>query len=284
MLTIADHTLEQWLREDLPYCDLTTHMLGLGDTPGRMIFKTREDIVVCGTEEAFRILQKSGSFPEPAFRRSGTRTTAGEQLLVATGTAESLHAAWKICANLLEHASGIATRTRRMVDTANAAAPAGRHISVAVTRKGFPGAKELAIKAVLAGGGFPHRLGLSETLLIFPQHRSFLPPDALAEKISELRSQACEKKLIVEACTADEARRWASLGADGVQFDKLTPALLAPLVTELRATYPRLLLLAAGGINQSNTAAYAATGVDVLVTSSLHYSEPADIGVTLSPA
>lgn len=285
MLAIPDDTLDRWIREDVPVLDLTTHTLALRGIPGRMTFSTREDIVVCGTEEVARILQKLGASAAPGFHPSGSALSAGDDLITATGPVEALHAAWKVCANILEHASGIATRTRRLVDIARTSAPPGRHVSVAVTRKGFPGTRELAIKAVLAGGGMPHRLGLSETLLVFGQHRAFLQPESVFEQqIPHFRALACEKKFIVEAHTAGEARRWARAGTDGIQFDKLPPGELAPIVAELRATRPGLLLLAAGGITLANAAAYAASGVDALVTSSLFYAAPADLGVTITPA
>ncbi|EIQ02167.1 putative molybdenum utilization protein ModD [Opitutaceae bacterium TAV1] len=311
MYHIPDDTLDRWLREDAPYLDLTTHTLGLGPEAARIAFHTRQPVVVCGTEEAARILAAAGGGGSLEFRvsslelyqaalsspelqtlnakldfalPSGATAAPGDLLLAATGPAGALHIAWKVCANILEHASGIATRTRQLVETARAAAPSGRHISVAATRKGFPGTRELAIKAVLAGGGVPHRLGLSETLLVFAQHRAFFPSDTVfASKIPELKARACEKKFIVEADTPEEARRWADAGADGVQFDKLPPPALAEAVAALRAAHPGLLILAAGGINAANAAAHAATGVDALVTSSMFSAPPADIRVTIQP-
>lgn len=283
MLTIPDNTLESWLREDVPFFDLTTHALGLGKSPGRIVFSAREDVVVCGTEEAVAILRKLGATCAPGFLRTGAAAHAGDVLLSAHGTAESLHAAWKVCVNILEHASGIAGAARGMVETARKASPAGRRVTVAATRKGFPGTRELATKAVLAGGAVPHRLGLSETLLVFPQHRSFLKPAAFREKIDGLRNDACGKKLIVETSSAEDALGLAELGIDGLQLDKIPPDALAPLAAALRQARPGLLLFAAGGITRTNVAAYAATGVDVLVTSSLYCAAPADIGASLSP-
>lgn len=69
-----------------------------------------------------------------------------------------------------------------------------------------------------------------------------------------------------------------------VQFDKASPAQLRQWCPVLRHRHPRLSLLAAGGVNGQNAADYAATGVDALVTSSLHHAPPADIGVQVVPA
>ena len=68
-----------------------------------------------------------------------------------------------------------------------------------------------------------------------------------------------------------------------VQFDKAAPQDLRAWCPPLRERHPRLHLLAAGGINAGNAADYAASGVDALVTSSLHYAPPADVGVSVEP-
>jgi molybdenum transport protein len=92
----------------------------------------------------------------------------------------------------------------------------------------------------------------------------------------------CEKKIVIEAADLDEAYRAAQAGADVVQFDKVPPEILTQIVPALRKAHPNVTILAAGGIHAGNAAAYAATGVNALVTSSLHYAKPADIGVKVS--
>lgn len=268
------------MREDAPYGDLTTATLGLRDQPGRILFRSRESLVLCGTEEVRRIFEKLG-VTTSRLRSSGESVPAGEWLLEAAGPVEALHLGWKLSVNILEHASGIATRTRQLVDLAKSVNP---KVEVVTTRKGFPGTRELAIKAVLAGGGKPHRLGLSETFLAFRQHRVFFADEAaFLAGIPEWKEQICEKKLIVEADSADEAFALAKSGVDGIQFDKIDPVELARAVEILRADRPDLLLIAAGGINRENVAAYAATGINALATSWAYFGKPSDIGVTMEP-
>ena len=76
-----------------------------------MVFTTREDTTLCCTEEAARVLQKCGATVTSCLP-SGTRLAPGMTFLVAEGSARSLHAGWKVSLNLLEYASGIASRTR----------------------------------------------------------------------------------------------------------------------------------------------------------------------------
>ena len=161
-LPLSDLLLERLMEEDVPYGDLTTRILGISHMPGKIVFRTREPTVLCATEEAAGILRKFGAEIRH-LTPSGEHLHAGVDFLEAEGTASALHAGWRLSLNLLEHISGIATRTRRIVDIARKVNPG---VSIATTRKSYPGLKKLAIKAVECGGACPHRLGLSESILL----------------------------------------------------------------------------------------------------------------------
>src|SRR5450631_369520 len=106
-----DCDIERFIEEDVPYGDLTSHILGIGNSSGRIVFSTREDTSVCCTEEAARVLQKCGATLISCMP-SGTKLPTGIKFLVADGSAQALHAGWKVALNLLEYASGIASRTQ----------------------------------------------------------------------------------------------------------------------------------------------------------------------------
>jgi molybdenum transport protein len=279
MVYLADETLEKFIKEDVPYLDLTTWILGIGEQHGAIRFFNREKTVLCGTEEAARIARKF-DLEVKAFLPSGTQLESETMVLEAAGRAADLHRVWKVTVNILEHASGIATRTRDWLERIHAVDPT---VGLVTTRKGFPGTKELATKAVLAGGGYPHRLGLSETVLIFPQHRAFLAARnrPLTQVVTELKEKACEKKILAEAESLTEALEWVAAGVDGIQFDKIAAAKLREYVSELRRAEPRLVILAAGGIHQQNIAEYAATGVNALVTSAVYFGKPSDFSARM---
>jgi molybdenum transport protein len=235
--------------------------------------------VVCCTEEAVRLLEKCGAkllFSIP----SGTIAEPGTLILRAEGSAGALHAGWKAALNLLEYASGIATRTRAIVERARAANP---DVSLVTTRKSFPGTKKVAIKAIMAGGALPHRLGLSESILVFPHHTVFLGGlEPFLENLPALKTSAPEQRIIVEAQTPEEALSIAAAGADIVQVDKMSIAALSKLVLDIRAAYPGVAISAAGGINADNAAAYAATGIDIIVLSSVYFGKPSDISAVIN--
>lgn len=278
---LPDSDIQRFIEEDLPYGDLTTHLLGIGNLPGRISFSTREETTLCCTEEAVRVLQACGA-TVTACMPSGTTLSLGSEFLAADGSAQALHAGWKVALNLLEYASGIASRTARIVAACRTVNPM---VSVVTTRKSFPGTKKIAIKAITAGGALPHRLGLSETLLVFKQHTAFLGGlEAFCGMVAELKLQARETKIIIEADTSEEAALIAKSGADIVQLDKLTPAELTEVVAAIREVNPAIQVSAAGGINEANAAEYAASGVDIIVLSSVYFGKPSDIGVNITPA
>jgi molybdenum transport protein len=280
MFSIPGPYLESLLAEDVPYLDLTTHLLGIEDSPAIISFSTREDGMLCGSEEAARILEGLGATVVQA-QPSGALLEAGEAFLVAQGSAGALHAGGKVCLNLLDHGSAVATKAHRMVSRAHTVAPG---LPILTTRKSMPGTKPLMTKAVVTGGALPHRLGLGETVLVFANHYALMGGfDALVKRLPAIMAASCEKKVFVEADAA-QARALARCGVDGIQFDKLGPAELAALVPELRRLNPHLTLIAAGGINENNVEGFAATGVDGLATTALFTARPLDMTATIVPS
>lgn len=277
---IPDQQLDAFLAEDVAFLDLTTHVLALGEKPGIMRFSARAAMVVACIEEAGRIISRAGGSVE-LFACSGERYEAGTLLLSATGSADSLIRAWKVAQTLVEIASGIATTTAAIVTAARAEKP---DIAVACTRKSAPGTKLIALKAILAGGATPHRLGLSESILIFPEHCSFLGDEPPEKTILRVRRAAPEKKIVVEVGTEELALAWAKAGADVIQTEKFAPDAVASVAQALTGLKPRPLIAAAGGINADNAALYARAGADILVTSAPYWGKPADVSVKIEAA
>ncbi|WP_036262115.1 ModD protein [Methylocapsa aurea] len=278
--TLPDSLLDQFLADDAPFLDLTTHFLGLGGKTGRMSFAAREAMVLACAEEAARIVERAGA-TVILHAASGAALEPGSPILTATGSAATLLRAWKIAQNLIEVASGIATATRSIVSAARAVSP---QIAITCTRKNAPGTKLLSLKAILAGGAMPHRLGLSETILIFAEHRAFLSGMSEKEMIALARRDAAEKKIVVEVGSLAEALAWGDAGADVIQAEKFPPQEIAALVAALEPRIPRPLIAAAGGVNAGNAAQYAAAGADILVTSAPYWGKPLDVAVRVEAA
>ncbi|WP_044559137.1 ModD protein [Azospirillum sp. B4] len=276
---LSEAEIERLVEEDLRFGDLTTRALGIGAHPGRMTFAARPALVLSGVDEAARLLTRLGATVSFAAKAGGTYDP-GAPLLTAEGPAAALHAGWKVAQTVMEWASGIATLTHDIVVAARAVKPG---IPVLCTRKSVPYTRHLSLKAVIAGGGEVHRLGLSDTLLIFPEHRVFLGDD-LATAITTLKRRVPERAVMVEVTSEAEAMAAAAARADVIQLEKFTPDAVRALVCRIaRHGDGRPVIAAAGGINAGNAAAYAAAGADTLVTSAPFHAKPADIQVRISP-
>lgn len=275
MLPLDDGALLRLLKEDVPYDDLTTRSLGIGDMPGVLCMRARGPMTVCGSEEAARIFTLLGATAE-VLTPSGSRAEAGQLLARVEGRAESLHTGWKVAQTLTEWASGIATSAAAIVEAARAVEPS---VTVACTRKAAPGTRARSLRAIVAGGAQIHRTGLSDTVLLFAEHRAFGGQDAIRTQIARLRGNCPERRIVVEVATPDEALRAAEAGADVLQLEKFTSEDAAATAASL-ADWPGCLAVA-GGINARNAARFAETGAGVLVTSAPYYANPADVAVTI---
>lgn len=276
--TLPDSLLESLLQDDTPCGDATTHALQIGQRPGRMVFRVRSDMVLCGAEEALRLGQLRGLLAFGTIRSSGERLRAGDDILTLDGEAAALHQVWKTAQTLMEYLSGIASATADIVAAARCANP---DIGIACTRKNFPGTKAAAIKAVLCGGASPHRLSLSETLLVFAEHRAFLGGETPTVTVQRLRRQWPERAIVVEVGDEAEALLWQQAGADILQLEKMSPE----AIDRIKRNIPGAALTriaAAGGINSANAEAYARAGADILVTSAPYFAPPRDVAVTIT--
>ncbi|WP_457571392.1 ModD protein [Desulfovulcanus sp.] len=275
MIYFSDSELDRYIAEDLPYADLTSFTLGLSrKQKARLTYTTREITTICGTEEVSRICQKFSLVVHKALP-SGTTLEKGETFFVAEGGADGVHKAWRLGNIWLEYASGIATRTKKMVDLARGVNLGAR---VVTTRKNMPFTKKLSIKAVLAGGGLPHRLGLSETILIFDEHIRFLGGiEGLVKKLPAIRENAPEKKITVEVHNMDDALTLARVGVDILQLDKFSLEDTKKAVKMAKEINPHIEVAIAGGVNINNVEEFARAGVVLMVTSWPYFGKPADI-------
>ncbi|WP_127119199.1 ModD protein [Thiomicrospira sp. S5] len=277
MVWFSNEEIAQWINEDAPLVDLTSHLLGIEAQYCELTVTTRHSTCLTLTEEATRLFEQLGAdtvLCEP----SGRQVDAGTEILKVTGRGDALHRGWKVAMNLLETGCGVATATADMV----AAVQQVSDIPLLVTRKHAPGMKKQLIKAILSGGAYPHRLGLSETVLIFENHLNVIGGrEALPKAIQKMKAAACEKKIMVECDDLEQAVQAAEAGADAIQFDKVPVDDLVLWCQSLKTAFPALKVLMAGGIRRDNVEAYAASGVDGIVLSSLYHAKPADLGVRI---
>lgn len=279
MIYLADADIDRLILEDVGLGDLTTRALGLNGQRGEMRFLLRRGGLVSGVSVAARVMQRLGLMVEPA-AADGAYLPDGGLLLHAQGRADALHQAWKVSQNIVEWCSGVAQATAAMVAAARQVNPDAQ---IACTRKHAPGIRQLAMLAILDGGGIIHRSGTAESILLFANHRRFFAaPFDWQAHIAELRRAAPEKLLVVEADTPEEAALAMTAEPDIVQLDKFTPDQVSDCLTLARGQGLRCRFSVCGGIGVHNAAQYAATGVSLLVTSAPYYALPADVQVLMS--
>lgn len=279
MIYLSEEELDKIIQDDVPYWDITTELLNLKGKAKLVISNRNAECVLCGSEEASRIAKKL-SLEVTEFKPSGSKLLPNEVFFKAFGDVKNVHKAWRICANLMEHMSGIATKTYEMVKKAKAV---NENIEIVTTRKSVGFNKRLIIKSILTGGAMPHRLGLSDSILIFDQHKIFFKTEQnFIDAIKRLKQKAKEHKVSIEVSSLEEAVKYVDI-VDMIQFDKMAPSLLKEAVSRLKSVKPSIIILIAGGVNLSNVEEYARTGVDVIVTSSLFSAAPADFKATIEP-
>jgi nicotinate-nucleotide pyrophosphorylase (carboxylating) len=251
--------IARWLREDIGHHDVTNDVPG--ETTGRLVAK--EAGVVAGLDAAVAVFDYLDV--EVTERvDDGTSVDAGDVVLRTEGPARETLRAERTAVNLVGHASGIATRTRRAVDAAH---EIDEDVRIAGTRKTTPGLRGVEKRAIVAGGGDTHRLDLSHMVMVKDNHIAELGLEGAVEQFRERVSFTT--KIEVEIETPEQAPRAAEAGADIVMLDNMDPATTEDAVGLLPDD---VLAEASGGITVSNVPAYAATGVDVISMGSLTHS------------
>jgi molybdenum transport protein len=277
--SLTDPELLTLLYEDAPYGDLTVDSLAIGERVGSISFQVRDPMVICGIEEAARLLALAGA-EVTLVAASGQQAESGTPLLSAKGAAAALFAAWKVAQSLVESLSGVSSVAQQMVSLAGEA-------RVVCTRKHLPGIKAIMVKAVQAGGAAMHRLGLSESIMVTAEHRAFLSQSEVVSYPVALQRLQPEKKIVVEVDEVEAALALVDRGCQVIQLEKLPPAQVARVVEYAgrgKGAELRPVIAAAGGINPQNVAEYAAAGADVLVTSAPYFAKPRDVQVRFTPA
>lgn len=261
-MPIERSQVEGWLREDLGHHDVTNDVPG--ETTGRLVAK--EDGVVAGLDAAEAVFEYLGVAVENR-ETDGTAIEVGDAVLRVSGAATDVLRGERVAVNIAGHASGIATRTRRVVDAARGVSD---DVRIAGTRKTTPGLRGIEKRAIAAGGGDTHRLDLSHMVMVKDNHVAELGMETAIERFRQRVSFATKIEVEVEAPSA--AVEAVEAGADIVLLDNMTPEAVERAVQSVDG---RALTEASGGITAEDVPDYAATGVDIISMGSLTHSASA---------
>lgn len=273
------------LEEDLGEAgDVTSQAIIPADAVGQAALVARAAGVLCGLEAAqlvFAAVDSSLQF-ESFFGADGYELRPGMRLAKVSGSLRSILAAERTALNFVQHLSGVATLTRQYVD-AIADFP---NCWVLDTRKTLPGWRVLEKYAVLCGGGYNHRAGLYDGILIKDNHLAGLRGEhAIGRAIQAARARAGNSmQLIIEVDGLEQLDEALWSGPDVVLLDNMSPEKMKLAVDRRNAIAPRVLLEASGSVTLENVAAIAASGVERISVGALTHSAPAlDIGLDYLP-
>ena len=205
----------------------------------------------------------------------GTVVQPGSALCRVRGLARGVLTGERVALNFVQRLSGIATLTARFVALA-----AGTKARIVDTRKTTPGLRALEKYAVRVGGGFNHRFGLYDAILIKDNH--IAAGGGITAAVQNAYAQAPHTLTVTVECdTLDQVQEALNAGADIVLLDNMSPGLLAHAVSLVNG---QIAVEASGGITEETVAAIAAAGVDIISVGALTLSAPAlDISLDLAP-
>ena len=271
-----DAAVTRTLGEDLGRAgDITSIATIPEDTRGRAVIVARKAGVISGlplVAAAFRRL--SPQIAIAAFARDGATIDAGAKLMSVEGDARAILGAERTALNFIGHLSGIATATAEFVERI-----AHTKARIVCTRKTAPGLRALQKYAVRCGGGFNHRFGLDDAMLIKDNHIAVAGGiDAVLRRARKAAGHLV--KIEIEVDSLDQLDEVLEVGlADVVLIDNFDLDSMRQAVAMVAG---RLVIEASGGITLQSAGAIAETGVDYLSSGALTHSvNNLDIGLDI---
>ncbi|MDD1767771.1 MAG: carboxylating nicotinate-nucleotide diphosphorylase [Methanomassiliicoccales archaeon] len=242
--------MEGYLQEDVGFGDITSDIL-IKDELGSARVTANEEGILAGLEEAIEIFSELGvkTFP---MTRDGERVSKGMDVLVIEGPLKRILLGERLALNFLMKMSGIATSTSAILKECRKSNPS---VKVAATRKTTPGFRLYEKKAVVIGGGDPHRYRLDDAILIKDNHLRVV--GSITQAISKAKSVSFTKKIEVEVETIEQAVEAAKAGADIIMLDNMSPEKVEVASLAVKKLNDRLLVEVSGNLNLENVHKFA---------------------------
>jgi len=273
-------TLKMFLEEDVRSGDLTTNVTIPEEKTALATIYAREKSILAGIKEAEAIAYLTGLTYE-VLCFEGNWVNPEDPVMRLRGKARTLLTVERLILNIIQRMSGIATKTYRMVSVAREVNPS---VKIACTRKTTPGFRYFEKRAVVIGGGDPHRYALDDMVLIKNNHITAV--GGVHEAVSAAKDAVSfSKKISCEARTLQETEEAISAGAHIVLLDNFSPQDIGGLIEVLKSKGVRgnVILEASGGINEENVREYAQNEIDVISSGSLTHSyDSMDFNMRLS--
>ncbi|WP_297549625.1 carboxylating nicotinate-nucleotide diphosphorylase [Thermococcus sp.] len=257
--------LLKFIEEDAPFGDITSEAVIPEGVRAKAVVLAKQEGVIAGVEEAKALFEHFGVKVEVK-KRDGEEVRRGDVILELEGDARAILLVERTALNVMGRMSGIATEVRRLVERVKAVNP---KVKIAGTRKTL--LRPIDKRAILIGGGEPHRFSLSDAILIKDNHLALVP---LGEAIKRAKAFSAYKVIEVEVESLEGALNAVKAGADVVMLDNMTPVQIAKTIEALKreGLRDRVKIEVSGGITPENIEEYAKLDVDVISLGYLTHS------------
>jgi nicotinate-nucleotide pyrophosphorylase (carboxylating) len=263
-----DEAVTRALDEDLGRAGDITSIATIPEaTRAHAVMVARQAGVIAGLPLALAVFRRlCPDITLQAYVRDGAAVSAGVHLLTISGPARAVLTGERTALNFVGRLSGVATATAHYVRKTT-----GTQLRVCCTRKTTPGLRALEKYAIRCGGGFNHRFGLDDAILIKDNHIAVA--GGIRPVLERARAHAGHLvKIEIEVDTLTQLREVLDTGlADAVLLDNMDIATLSEAV---KVAQGRVVLEASGGVTLNSIAEIAATGVNYVSSGGLTHSAP----------
>lgn len=256
--------LEQFFLEDIGEQDVTTNFIFPHNTKGEITIIAKEDGIFCGEDViriGFQLLNAATDVHVCV--KDGDAIQKGEKIAIISGEISTLLTGERVVLNLVQRMSGISTLTRQAVETLNC-----DFTRICDTRKTTPGLRMLEKYAVRSGGGYNHRYGLYDGIMIKDNHIAFA--GSIQKAVEFARKQAGHMvKIEVETESKEQVIEAVEAGSDVIMFDNRTPEEIRDFIQYVPS---HMITEASGGITLKDLGTYRDTGVHYISLGFLTHS------------
>lgn len=261
---LIDKIIEQALLEDIWTGDITSESIIPYDLKARSIIKTKEEGIIAGLGIANLVFKKLDSeiiFQEKI--KDGTKVSRDKVLSEITGPAQTILKGERVALNFLQRMSGIATITSKFCQKVK-----DFPVRIVDTRKTTPGLRILEKYAVRMGGGYNHRFGLYDTVLIKDNHIAVA--GGIRSAVNSVRKQIAHTvKIEVEVENLSQLQEALKMKTDIIMLDNMD---LETMKKAVKMAKGEALIEASGGITLEKVRKIAQTGVDLISIGALTHS------------
>jgi len=261
---LIDKIIEQALLEDIGTGDITTKSIIPSNLKAKGIIKTSEEGIVAGLDIVFMVFKKLDS--EICFQpkiKDGNKILPGEILAEITGPAQTILKGERVALNFLQRMSGIATITSKFCQEVK-----DFLVRIVDTRKTTPGLRILEKYAVRMGGGYNHRFGLYDAVLIKDNHIAVA--GGIRSAVNSVRKQISHTvKIEVEVENLSQLQEALKVQVNIIMLDNMD---LDTMKEAVKIAKGKAIIEASGGITLEKVQKIAQTGVDLISVGALTHS------------